>query len=129
MNFCRKFVGEFIDHPKILVAALNGPAIGIAVTILGLCDLVFAVETATFQTPFTRLGITPEGCSSYVFPLLMSSSKATEILVLGKIFDAEEAKKRNLVTEIFPASKFQEEVSNRLKIFADLPPEVRKKVN
>jgi len=118
-----KFVGTFIDHPKILVALLNGPAVGIAVTTLGLCDLVYAVDTATLHTPFATLAQTPEGCSSYVFPRLMGNSKAMEMAVLGKVVSAEEAKQRNLVTECFPASNFKQEVSKRIQYYSELPPE------
>lgn len=120
----RKFIGAFIDHPKILVATLNGPAVGIAVTTLGLCDLVYAVDTATLHAPFATLAQTPEGCSSYVFPRLMGTSKAAEILVLGKVLTAGEAKERNLVTECFPASNFKQEVSKRLERYSELPPQV-----
>ena len=42
--FCRKFVSSFIRFPKVLVAAVNGPAVGISVTTLALCDLVYAAE-------------------------------------------------------------------------------------
>lgn len=44
----RDFVAAFIDFPKILVAAVNGPAVGIPVTLLGLCDIVYASEKVSF---------------------------------------------------------------------------------
>ena len=70
----RKFVGSFIDFPKPLIAAINGPAVGISVTVLGLFDIVYATDRATFHTPFMELGQSPEGCSSFTFPRIMGPS-------------------------------------------------------
>jgi len=64
----KDFVSAFINFPKLLFAIVNGPAVGIMVTILAICDVVYAVEDATFITPFSQLGQSPEGCSTFTFP-------------------------------------------------------------
>lgn len=74
-----KMVTSFIRFPKLLIAICNGPAVGIAATVLGLCDIVYASKTAYFYTPFTALGLCAEGCSSVTFPKLMGTSKAVSI--------------------------------------------------
>ncbi|KRY10527.1 Enoyl-CoA delta isomerase 2, mitochondrial [Trichinella patagoniensis] len=119
----RDFVGTFIDHPKVLVAAVNGPAVGISVTILGLFDLVFASDNATFHTPFTSLGQSPEGCSSFTFPLLMGNTKAFEMLLFNRKITAQEAKRRNIVTEVFQQDTFEEQVNKRIEQLSALPPQ------
>lgn len=118
----RRYVKAYIDFPKPLVAVVNGPAVGISVTALGLFDLVYASERATFHTPFSQLGQSAEGCSSYTFPKIMGNAKATEMLLFNKKLTSVQACEVGLVTEVFPDSSFQSEVWSRLKAYAKLPP-------
>ncbi|XP_072709320.1 enoyl-CoA delta isomerase 2 isoform X2 [Ciconia boyciana] len=117
----KEFVGHFIDFPKPLIAVVNGPAIGICVTVLALCDVVYASDRATFHSPFSQLGQSPEGCSSYLFPKIMGLAKANEILLFNKKLTAAEACAQGLVTEVFPDGTFQKEVWARLEAYASLP--------
>lgn len=55
-EICYSFVDSFICCKKPIVVAVNGPAFGIAVTVLGLCDAVFSSSSASFKTPFAELG-------------------------------------------------------------------------
>jgi enoyl-CoA hydratase/carnithine racemase len=71
---------QFLVFPKPIIVAVNGPAIGASVTTATLSDAVIAAETATFNTPFTRLGVTPEGCSSIHFEYLMGKETAARML-------------------------------------------------
>jgi len=70
----------FLDFPKPLLVAVNGPAIGASVTSATLCDGIVASEKATFSTPFGALGVTPEGCSSVHFARIMNQTNADRML-------------------------------------------------
>uniref|UniRef100_UPI00398E5001 enoyl-CoA delta isomerase 2 isoform X3 n=1 Tax=Pristiophorus japonicus TaxID=55135 RepID=UPI00398E5001 len=117
----KRYVSHYIDFPKPLIAVINGPAVGVAVTALGLFDVVYATDKATFHAPFSELGQSPEGCSSYTFPKMMGTAKANEILLFNKKLTAAQACERGLVTEVFPDSTFQKEVWKRLLAYAKLP--------
>ncbi|XP_055038323.1 enoyl-CoA delta isomerase 2 [Misgurnus anguillicaudatus] len=117
----RRYVKAYIDFPKPLIGVINGPAVGVSVTLLGLFDVVYATERATFHTPFSQLGQSPEGCSSYLFPKVMGAAKANEMLLFNKKVTATQACELGLVTEVFPDSSFQTEVWTRLKAYAKLP--------
>ena len=70
----------FLDFPKPILVAANGPAIGASVTSATLCDGIIASEKATFSTPFAALGVPPEGCSSVLFERLMGAQAAQRML-------------------------------------------------
>ena len=86
-----QFVRAMISAEKPIVAAVNGIAIGIGVTMLLHCDLVYASEDARFQMPFVNIGLCPEAGSTCILPLLMGHRKASEMLLLGDMFDVDTA--------------------------------------
>ena len=71
----RNFMASIIEYPKVLVAAVNGPAIGIAATMLGVFDAVYLSDQALLRTPFVSTAQAPEGCASYTFPRIMGRVK------------------------------------------------------
>ncbi|XP_046457180.1 enoyl-CoA delta isomerase 2-like isoform X2 [Daphnia pulex] len=115
------FVNSLVDFPKPIIGVVNGPALGIACTILGLMDAVYATDRGWFQTPFSALGQSPEACSSYTFPKLMGSLKANEMLLFNKKITAVEACKLGLVTQVFQDANFQSEVWPKIKEWSELP--------
>jgi len=91
----------FIDFPKPIVAAVNGPAIGAAVTSTILMDRVISSESATFSLPFARLSIPPEGCSSVTWPERMGEANAQRMMgPEAWVPTAEEALAAGLIDEI-----------------------------
>lgn len=66
-------IDTLIEYPKLLVAAVNGHAYGMAVSTLPLYDMAFALPNRTFKLPFSEVGVCAEGCSSVVSPLSLSS--------------------------------------------------------
>jgi enoyl-CoA hydratase/carnithine racemase len=94
------FLFTLAESPKPLIAAVDGVAIGIGVTLLMHCDLAFASSRSTFQTPFVNLGAVPEAASSLIAPRLMGHARAFELLVMGQIFSAERAKEAGLINRV-----------------------------
>lgn len=87
----------FIDFPKPILIAANGPAIGASVTSATLCNGIIASERATFSTPFASLGVPPEGGSSEVFPRLLGPAADRMLGAEGWKPTAAEAKEIGLV--------------------------------
>ena len=121
-HILRNYVACFIEYPKLLVAAVNGPAVGISATVLGLCDAVFMSESATIRTPFASTAQAPEACSSYTFPRIMGRAQANQLLLFDQTMTALEAKDSGLVTEVFSEESFEENVRQRLEEMAKFPP-------
>jgi len=120
-DILERYVNAYIDFPKPLVGVVNGPAVGVAVTILGLFDAVYATAGATFHTPFSALGQSPEGCSSDLFPKILGPLKANEMLLFNAKLTAAEASDLGLVTQVFPDDVFQAQVWEKIKVMAALP--------
>jgi len=118
-----RFVHAFCVFPKPIIAAVNGPAIGIACTILGHADLVYGSKSCTFNTPFMQLAQSPEGCSSLLFPESMGRLKANELLLLGKTFSATEALQATLLNAVFEETgqQFTDKVFAIAKKMASYP--------
>ena len=99
----------FLDCPKPILVAMNGPVIGAATTSATLCDAIIAVPEATLSTPFARLGITPEGCSSVLFERVMGAASAQRMLgPEGWQPNASEAVEVGLVQEVVAAELLME---------------------
>lgn len=82
---------------KPIIAAINGPAVGVGITMTLPMDIRLAARDAKIGFVFARRGIVPEACSSWFLPRLVGISQAAEWVYTGRVFGAKEAKKAGLV--------------------------------
>ena len=99
------------DCPKPIIAAFNGPAVGVGVTMTLPMDIRLASEEAKFGFVFARRGLVPEAASSWFLPRIVGISKALEWTFSGRVFSAEEAKEGGLVRSVHPADELLDEAN------------------
>ena len=87
---------------KPVIAAINGPAVGVGVTMTLPMDIRLASESARFGFVFARRGLVPEAASSWFLPRVVGISTAAEWCYTGRVFGAEEARERGLVRSVHP---------------------------
>ena len=95
--------------PKPVVAAVNGPAAGIGLSLALACDLVVAAESAFFQLAFVNIGLVPDGGSSLFVPARVGFTRAAELAMLGERVDARTAKDWGLINRVWPDAEFAEQ--------------------
>lgn len=117
-----RFLNAIRSATKPIVAAVNGPAVGVGVTMLLHFDLVYAGASAKFQMPFVSLGLCPEGGSSLLLPLLVGHRKAAELLMLGSAFDANDAREYGIVNAVFADADYQQKAWAKAELLAAQPP-------
>jgi enoyl-CoA hydratase/carnithine racemase len=92
------------ESKKPVIAAINGPAVGIGITMTLPMDFRIVADTAKLGFVFARRGIVNEACSSWFLPRLVGMSQALEWVLTGRIFTAEEALRGGLVRSVVPAT-------------------------
>lgn len=89
-----------MDPP--VVAAVNGTAAGAGMSLACACDIVVAAETARFTMAYTRVGLTPDGSSTYFLPRLVGLKRALELTLTNRVLSAQEALEWGIVTRVVP---------------------------
>jgi enoyl-CoA hydratase/carnithine racemase len=116
-----QFMYALSSVEKPVVAAVTGAAVGIGVTMLLHCDLVFVSDDAQLSTPFVTLGLVPEFGSSAILPRLVGHVKAAEVLLLGKVFSGADAVKLGIANAALPATEVLAHARRVAERFAELP--------
>jgi enoyl-CoA hydratase/carnithine racemase len=93
---------RLFDLRKPVIAAINGPAVGVGATMTLPMDVRIASESARFGFVFTRRGIVPEACSSWFLPRVVGIAQAMEWVATGRVFPAQEALAGGLVSRVVP---------------------------
>jgi len=93
---------RLFDSTKPWIAAINGPAVGVGVTMTLAMDVRICAAGARFGFVFARRGIVPEACSSWFLPRVVGIGRAMEWVATGRVFGAEEALAGGLVTRVLP---------------------------
>jgi enoyl-CoA hydratase/carnithine racemase len=89
---------------KPVLAAINGTAVGIGITMVLPMDIRIAADDARFAVPFTRRGIVPESCATWFLPRIVGIATAVDWAVTGRTFSADEALRAGLVSELHPSA-------------------------
>jgi enoyl-CoA hydratase/carnithine racemase len=115
------FIRALAAFEKPLVAAIEGPAIGIGTTLCFHCDLVYAAPSARFQMPFVSLGIVPEAGSSLLAPQRFGYARAAEAILLGESFDAAAARERGLINAVVEPAQLYAHALEKAQALAAKP--------
>lgn len=101
-----------LEVPKPIIAAINGPAVGLGLVIPLYCDIRFAAEGAKFNTIFARRGLVAEYGMAWMLPRIIGLANSADLLFSSRQFDAAEALRMGLVNRVFPQEGFLDAVKS-----------------
>jgi 2-(1,2-epoxy-1,2-dihydrophenyl)acetyl-CoA isomerase len=96
---------------KPVVAAVNGPAVGIGLSLALACDLILAGESAFFGLAFVNIGLMPDGGSTLFVPATVGKARAFQMAMLGERIDPQRALDWGLINEVYPDDRLMDEAN------------------
>ena len=106
---------------KPVIAAVNGVAAGAGANIALACDIVVAVESASFIQAFSKIGLIPDSGGTFTLPRLIGWQRASAIMMLGDKISASEAVQMGMIYKIFSTESFVDEVSKLAETLSKMP--------
>ena len=116
-----RFIDTIAGFPKPLICAVNGIAVGIGATLLGLADLVLMSESAKVQLPFARLSITPEAGSTYTFPAVIGPYETAWLMFSGEWMPAAECRTAGLAWRLCAPDRLMPDTMGYARVIAQQP--------
>ena len=104
----RQLIWDLLDVEIPIVAAVDGPAIGLGASIALLCDVIIASDGASFADPHVRVGIAAGDGGTAIWPLAIGPARAKQYLLTGDRVAATEAERIGLINQVVPAADLQE---------------------
>lgn len=123
-SFVRSFPLELAVFPKPVIAAINGAAIGVGVTMTLPCDVRIAAEGAKIGLTFAKLGILPGLGSTHLLPQIVGTAKALELVLTARVILASEAAEIGLVNKVVPPDALMREAREMAQLMASCDPKV-----
>ncbi len=104
----KQMIWDLLDIPIPIVAAVNGPAVGLGASLALLCDTIWMAETATIADPHVLVGLVAGDGGAAIWPMAVGPARAKEYLLTGDAISATEAERIGLVNRIAPAEQLEE---------------------
>lgn len=123
-DFLTRLPLELVEYPKPVIAALNGAAIGVGVTMVLPCDVRLAAASAKLGLTFAKLGLLPGLGSTHLLPRLVGRARALELVLSARVIPAAEAAEIGLVNRVVPDDELLAEARALAAQMAQCAPEV-----
>lgn len=123
-DFLRRLPLDLVEFPKPVIAAINGPAIGVGVTMVLPCDVRIAAEGAELGLTFAKLGLLPGLGSTHLLPRLVGMAKALELVLTARVVSAFEAREIGLVNQVVANDELLPAALDMARAMAQHRPEV-----
>ncbi len=101
----KQLIWDLVDVEIPIIAAVNGPAVGLGASVALLCDVIFMASDAIISDPHVRVGLVAGDGGTAIWPLLVGPARAKEYLMTGNPLSAQEAERIGLVNRVFPADR------------------------
>lgn len=123
-DFVRQWPLDVLDFPKPVIAAVNGAAVGVGVTMILPCDVRIAADDAVLRLNFTKLGMLPGLGSTFLLPQLVGAANALDLVLGARTINAVEAARVGLIQQAVAADELMQVARARAAAIAECRPEV-----